>query len=194
MSKFRGAVLLPPVAGSPSSHVDGQIWYDSTAGRIRGQENGTVQDVGVPIGVPLPYLGSSAPNGYLLLDGSAVSRTTYAALFAITGTAWGVGDGSTTFNLPDFRGRSPIGKGTHADVDALGDSDSITLASRTPVHTHGPGTLGGTTGGPSNNSAATALTGSVAANNHTHNITLSTGASASSSGGGYIVTNWIVKY
>ena len=54
----------------------------------------------------------STPTGYLLCDGSAVSRTTYADLFAVIGTFFGVGDGSTTFNLPDHRGRSPIGPGT----------------------------------------------------------------------------------
>lgn len=66
----------------------------------------------VPIGVVLPYAGASAPTGFLLCDGSAVSRTTYSALFAIISTTFGVGDGSTTFNLPDMRSRMPIGAGT----------------------------------------------------------------------------------
>ena len=63
-----------------------------------------------PAGVVLPYAGATAPSGWLLCDGSAVSRTTYANLFAAIGTAFGTGDGSTTFNLPDLRGRVAVGK------------------------------------------------------------------------------------
>jgi hypothetical protein len=59
----------------------------------------------IPSGIIMPYAGATAPGGYLVCDGAAVSRTTYAALFAAIGTNWGVGDGSTTFNLPDLRGR-----------------------------------------------------------------------------------------
>lgn len=66
--------------------------------------------VGIPAGVILPYGGAAAPTGYVLCDGSPYSRTTYAALFAAIGTAYGAGDGSTTFNVPDFRGRAPAGK------------------------------------------------------------------------------------
>ena len=66
----------------------------------------------MPAGSMLMYAGSSAPSGYLICDGSAVSRTTYASLFAILSTTWGTGDGSTTFNLPDMRGAAPAGVGT----------------------------------------------------------------------------------
>lgn len=59
----------------------------------------------LPPGTVFTYAGSSAPTGYLSCDGSAVSRTTYAALFSSIGIAHGSGDGSTTFNLPDYRGR-----------------------------------------------------------------------------------------
>jgi microcystin-dependent protein len=57
-----------------------------------------------PSGAVLPFAGNSAPDGWLLCDGSAVSRTTYAALFAAIGTAYGSGDGLTTFNLPNTQG------------------------------------------------------------------------------------------
>lgn len=63
---------------------------------------------GVKVGTILPYGGDTAPTDYAFCDGSALSRTTYAALFAIIGTSFGVGDGSTTFNLPDMRGRVPV--------------------------------------------------------------------------------------
>lgn len=64
----------------------------------------------IPSGVLVPYAGATAPSGWLLCFGQAVSRTTYAALFAAIGTSWGVGDGSTTFNLPDMRGRVAAGQ------------------------------------------------------------------------------------
>ena len=60
---------------------------------------------GVPTGSLVPFAGNSIPNGYLLCNGAAVSRTTYAALFAVIGTTYGAGDGSQTFTLPDFRNR-----------------------------------------------------------------------------------------
>jgi len=72
-----------------------------------------------------------------MCDGSAVSRSTYSALFAIVSTGWGVGDGSTTFNLPDFRGRMPVGIGTHSEVDALGKNDGVAaVADRRVKHKH----------------------------------------------------------
>jgi len=63
-------------------------------------------------GVVVMYGAATAPTGWLLCDGSAVSRTTYARLFAIISTTFGTGDGSTTFNLPDFRGIFPAGAGS----------------------------------------------------------------------------------
>lgn len=66
----------------------------------------------IPPGVIWEYAGAAAPTGWLFCDGSAVSRTTYAALFTAIGTTHGAGDGSTTFNLPDKRGRVTIGAGT----------------------------------------------------------------------------------
>lgn len=65
---------------------------------------------GVPIGSMTAYGGTTAPNGWLLCFGQAVSRTVYALLFAVIGTAYGPGDSSTTFNLPDKRGRVSVGK------------------------------------------------------------------------------------
>jgi microcystin-dependent protein len=62
-----------------------------------------IQD-SLPAGVVLPFAGTAAPDGWLLCDGSAISRTTYARLFASIGTSFGVGDGSGTFNLPNTQG------------------------------------------------------------------------------------------
>ncbi len=90
-------------------------------------------------GVVKMYAGTGAPTGYLICDGAAVSRTTFAALFSAIGTTWGSGDGSTTFNLPDFRGRVPVGvnPGGPALVDSLGDTDGRAQTVRSISHRHG---------------------------------------------------------
>lgn len=81
--------------------------------------------------------GSSAPSGYLLCDGSAVSRTTYASLFAAIGTTWGVGNGSTTFNLPDGRGRYFFGQATSGTGSTLGGTFGTKDHTHTgPSHVH----------------------------------------------------------
>lgn len=83
-----------------------------------------------PVGAILPYGGSSIPTGWLLCDGSEVSRTTYDELFAVVGTSFGNGNGSSTFNLPDLRGIFPKGAGTTnraAGVDAAGNYYAGTL-------------------------------------------------------------------
>ena len=73
---------------------------------------------GVPVGSVTAYMGTNAPPGWLLCDGSAIGRTSYAALFAAIGTASGAGDGTTTFNLPDLRGRTVAGKDDMGGVRA----------------------------------------------------------------------------
>lgn len=90
----------------------------------------------VPIGVPLPWLTGEIPFGFVLLDGGVVSRTQYVLLFNLWGTTFGAGDGSTTFGLPDMRGRVLVGLGTHADVDTLGETEGVAVGSRRPKHSH----------------------------------------------------------
>lgn len=68
----------------------------------------------LPAGSIIPFAGSNIPTGYLLCNGAAVSRTTYANLFGVISTLYGAGDGSTTFNLPDLRDRFLEGAGTNA--------------------------------------------------------------------------------
>lgn len=96
---------------------------------------------GVPSGSITMFAAAAAPDGWLLCQGQAVSREDYSVLFGIIGTAYGVGDGSTTFNLPDLRGNVPVGlKSTDADFDALGETGGVkthTLTSaQMPAHTH----------------------------------------------------------
>lgn len=93
-----------------------------------------------PIGAILAFGGSSAPAGWMICNGAAVSRTTYAALFAVIGTAFGAGDGSTTFNVPDLRESTIKGAGltglsnNHMDADGLAVGEFID--DRLQFHSH----------------------------------------------------------
>ena len=95
-------------------------------------------------GIINAYAGSTAPDGYLICDGSAVSRTNYAALFAAIGTTYGAGDGSTTFNLPDLQGRFPLGAGAGDGLTARtvgqkdGEETHTLTTSEMPEHSHAP--------------------------------------------------------
>lgn len=108
-----------------------------TASRVYSFPDYNARIGNIPAGVVMDYAGPSVPTGWLECDGAAVSRVTYAALFTAISTTWGAGDGSTTFNLPDFRGRTRIGRGTgtataagsNADVDTT--NDTLTVATNT---------------------------------------------------------------
>ena len=148
---------------------------------------------GVATGVIEMFGAAAAPAGYLLCDGSAVSRTTYAALFAVIASGYGAGDGSTTFNVPDLRGRVPVGLGTNASVNALNANDGQAVANRRPQHRHTPHSH---TGGGSLNSAV-----SASAPTPFSSVAVNTGTADGGSGVGtdaldtpsFVVVNYIVK-
>ena len=103
-------------------------------GNLSALGNTVVQTT--PVGVIEAFAGVNAPAGWLFCDGSAISRIQYPELFSALGTTYGSGDGSTTFNIPDLRGRMPFGKGTHSDVATLGNNEGASLANRRPKHQH----------------------------------------------------------
>ena len=82
------------------------------------------------VGVIKPWGKSTAPAGYVLCDGTAISRTTYADLFAVISTTYGVGDGSSTFNVPDLQGKMPQGYdgGSSYDLADTGGANTVTVA------------------------------------------------------------------
>lgn len=92
-----------------------------------------------PVGVVAPYAGQVAPAHWLLCDGSAVSRTTYSKLFTVVGTTYGAGDGVTTFNVPDLRGRTVImvdGAANRVNAASTGGSNADTLGGSGGEQTH----------------------------------------------------------
>ena len=95
-----------------------------------------------PVGAIQMYAGTSAPTGYLFCIGQQVLRSTYASLFAVIGTTYGTGDGSTTFNVPNFQGRVPIGVGAIPDGGSValaetgGNALHLIDANELPAHTH----------------------------------------------------------
>jgi len=134
-----------------------------------------------PTGTIKHYAGGVVPSPYLACDGSAVSRTTYAALFAIIGITYGAGDTTTTFNVPDFRGRGLLGDGAGPGLtprtvgQSLGTEVHSIGSANLPTHTH-------TIDHGHNDGVSSGTTG-VTANNHAHTINhRHTDASLSGSG------------
>ena len=118
----------------PSNPYLGQLVFETDTFVLK-YWNGTIWQgaISAPAGTVNTFAGSTAPAGWLLAYGQAVSRTTYADLYAIVGNTYGAGDGSTTFNIPDMRGRVVAGEddmgGTAASrlTTAVSGVDGVTL-------------------------------------------------------------------
>lgn len=158
----------------------------------------------VPVGTLMPYAGAtaSAPTGWLMANGQAVSRTTYANLFTAIGEVYGAGDTSTTFNVPDLRGRTVFGHDAMASttagritnavsgfdgsaLGAAGGAQSITLTTgEMPAHTHtgGIGAGSNTVTAPGCGSEDNGSTGSAGSGGAHRNVPPG------------IILNWIIKH
>jgi len=166
------SVLLGSTNSIPDSVFDGNIRYlgvkvgddsEMTPRRaivsVAYAYRAAVTDGGsaVPVGTIVAYAGTAPPDGWLICNGSEVSRTVYANLFATIGTLWGNGDGLTTFNLPDLRGRGPIGAGqgnglTNRILSESGGEEQHTLTiAEMPSHTHSATSYDGGPSGPDPN-------------------------------------------
>lgn len=154
-----------------------------------------------PIGSIMQYAGATAPTNWLLCDGDAVSRTTYADLFTLLSTTYGSGNGSTTFNVPNLKGKVPVGlDASQTEFDSRGETGgakTVTLTaaeSGLPSHTH-------TYGAPNFNASvavdnASAYTGTSSPTGATYNTGSTGGTSASSAHQNmppYIVVNYIIR-
>lgn len=156
----------------------------------------------LPIGSVIAYSGSNEPSGWLICDGRAISRTSYSNLFNVIGTTYGAGDGSTTFNLPDYRDRVPVGLDSNdSDFDTLGKTGGekthkLTI-SEIPSHGHNIMTRANWS---STNNTVGALSRSTTSNG-TDELKDGSVFGARATGGGqshnnlqpYIVINYIIK-
>ena len=93
--------------------------YDFDGANLTGIE-------GIPTATIIPWSTASVPSGFLECNGQAVSRSTYAALFAVVGTTYGAGDGSTTFDVPDLQDNVPLGKSGTKAVASTGGANTVT--------------------------------------------------------------------
>lgn len=151
-------------------------------------------NINTPTGVIHIFAGSTAPSGWLICDGSAVSRTTYADLFAVIGTTYGSGDDSTTFNLPNLKGRVAVGLDSDdTDFDTLGETGGSKYLQ---AHNH---TAGKYDNMGINNAAVASGTNHIgivaSGSSSTSRITTnSTGAGDSGNLQPFIVMNYIISY
>jgi microcystin-dependent protein len=161
----------------------GELSYDTQTEALIVHDGSTAGGFEImPSGSIIAFGGAAAPDaGWLLCAGADISRSTYARLFAVIGTAYGTGDGSSTFGLPDLRDRVLLGKGTNngtvgTETGSAAASSVITNA----TNTTGTATTGSTTAGRTNTtgtfatSAKDSATGTALTDNvnaaHTHTI------------------------
>lgn len=145
-SNITSGVLATARGGVPTGGTTGQVLAKtSNSNNAVGWVTPSGGGSEVPTGTVSMFAGSTAPTGYLLCQGQAVSRTTYSALFSVIGTTYGSGNGSTTFNLPNLQGRFPLGKSSSHALASTGGAETVTLSTNEiPSHTHGNKSLTGT--------------------------------------------------
>ena len=171
---------------------------------------------GIPTATIIPWSDSSVPTGYLECDGAAVSRSTYSALFAIVGTTYGSGNGSSTFNVPNLADNIPVGKSNNKAVGSTGGANTVsktgnvagstanaTLSeAQLASHSHGKGAApnSGNLKNPYNTSGyyraggANANTGNAGSGDgHSHNMSANFSGDATSVLQPYLTLLYIIK-
>src|SRR5690606_12658824 len=121
-----------------------QVWLDNgntgSETDFLNSLKGVDGETGLPAGAIMAWSASAIPNNWLECNGQAVSRTTYSDLFAVVGTQYGVGNGSTTFNVPDFTGRVIVGLSSDSSFNVMGktggEKEHTLTTPEMPVHTH----------------------------------------------------------
>jgi len=191
MPKFVNTLSVNSELTSDPTADEGTLYYNSFTDELKVKGASTWSALGeattteMPTGSVITWVGapSTPPTGWLLCDGAAVSRSTYSSLFAITSTYFGVGNGTTTFNLPDFRGLSlvgavsanlgvAVGNTSCGKVWTYGSADpfaALTHSSDNAAHTHTftDDTQGGHTHATNHTTTAT-YSSQTAASGHSH--------------------------
>jgi microcystin-dependent protein len=177
--------------------------YDFDGANLTGIE-------GIPTATIVPWSSSSVPTGFLECNGAAVSRSTYAALFAIVGTTYGAGDGASTFNVPDLQDNVAVGKSPGKSLASTGGANTVastgnvggstanaTLTeAQLAAHTHGLGYTfrsdrNPAGPGPGGDPSATGSTGSDTG--HSHNMSATFSGDATSVLQPYLAIIYIIK-
>lgn len=194
-----------PTTRSTGDLITNTIWNSDLVDNIvylKNERDTAVQ--ASPVGHLLMWPTNTAPTKFLLCAGQAVSRSTYSALFAVIGTTFGAGDGSTTFNVPDLRGRFPLGKddmgGSSANRVTAAQADTIGGASGAETHTLASGEIPAHNHGvPTTTAGATAVTKLVNAAANVTSTNVDTVPSINTGGGGahnnmppYLTLNFII--
>ncbi len=185
--------------------ANGEIIVKSNDGTNEVASSYTVINIdSTPAGIIKPYAGNNVPGGYLLCDGSAVSRTTYAGLFETIGTTYGEGDGSTTFNLPDLSGRTIIGTSSSYELASTGGEEEHTLTiSEMPSHSHNPNywdivsSPGGNSGDVYSywlSGGGTISTYATASSRQSYATSTTGGSAAHNNMQPYVTGNYIIRY
>lgn len=135
------AIDFPTSPADGQTTADGRFYFDSSVGSSGAWRSTPLPVGGLPAGSIIAWSTNTPPANWLIADGSAVSRSTYSSLFAAIGTQYGVGNGTTTFNLPDLRGRIPVGRdGSQTEFDVLGETGGAKThaltVSEMPSHSH----------------------------------------------------------
>ena len=133
-----GSLQLPSgTTAQRPTPATGDIRFNTTLTQFEGYNGSAWGEIanGVPAGSVFSFATTTPPSGYLECNGAAVSRSTYATLFSAISTTWGVGDGSSTFNLPDLRGQFVRGWDNSAGVDS-GRSFASSQTDQNKEHTH----------------------------------------------------------
>lgn len=176
---------------APENPEENDLWIDTTNGNTLKRYNGTSWELvsiysDAPIGTIIAFAGATPPSDYLLCDGTAISRTTYADLFAVIGTTYGNGDGSTTFNLPNIKGRVLVGQDTsQTEFDTLGETGGSKYLQE---HTHKFG-INASFGTPNNVSGG--YMGGTSG--YIDNVIGTAGTGDSGNLQPYVVVNYIIK-
>ena len=183
--------------------------YDFDGANLTGIE-------GIPTATIVPWSDSSVPTGFLECNGAAVSRGTYADLFAIVGTTYGSGDGSTTFNVPDLQDNVAVGKSGSKNLGSTGGANTVTATGNvggatanaslsTPQlssHSHGtgvrnPGPFGMTgnavTSGQVNPNSFVSTNATGSGGGHSHNMSANFSGDATSVVQPYLTIIYIIK-
>ena len=180
--------------------------YDFSGANLTGIE-------GIPTATIVPWSSASVPTGFLECNGQAVSRSTYADLFAIVATTYGTGDGSSTFNVPDLQDNVPVGKSNNKALASTGGANTVaatgnvggstanaTLSTaQLASHSHPSGgnpngpAPGGNPGNPARQFNASSTGSAGSGSGHSHNMSANFSGTASSVLQPYLAVIYIIK-